>query len=79
MDNRSHVEEGLNEHGEAPPPYIPKNALDGAPDAAGPAIPLQTLRREDAGLAKPPDYEPPSTTITTTEAQNGVERSARFA
>ena len=52
-------EEGLNEHGEAPPPYIPKpdeeHGGDGRHDGE-PAVPLQTLSREDAGL-KPPDYE----------------------
>lgn len=51
-------EEGLNEFGEAPPPYVPKASEgetglhDGAND---PAVPLQTLSREQAGL-KPPDY-----------------------
>ncbi|KAK3719201.1 hypothetical protein LTR37_004420 [Vermiconidia calcicola] len=54
-------EEGLNEHGEAPPPYVPKTSLEerdrnGAGEAIGPAVPLQTLSREHAGL-KPPDYE----------------------
>lgn len=63
-------EEGLNEHGEAPPPYVPKD--DEHPDIAGPsaggyfgqeqtrtaepAIPMQTLSRDQAGL-KPPGYE----------------------
>ena len=68
-------EEGLNEEGEAPPPYMPKqDERDGGAgerDVSGqaegtrsgevagaqePAIPLQTLSREQAGL-KPPDYE----------------------
>lgn len=52
-------EEGLNEEGEAPPPYMPKTpdeeARAGESGAGGPAVPLQTLSREDAGL-KPPDY-----------------------
>jgi hypothetical protein len=83
-----HVEEGLNEHGEAPPPYIPKTQMEGLPadgQANGPAIPMQTLRREDVGLAKPPDYSPPViTTTTNANAQEGgqsgmAERSARFA
>jgi hypothetical protein len=91
QEPRHHVEEGLNEHGEAPPPYIPKTQLNGGgpetnPDG-GPAIPLQTLSREDAGLSKPPDYTPATTTTTTTanatdamEGQNGTaERSTRFA
>lgn len=72
-------EEGLNEHGEAPPPYVPKTPEEeeGRREAGqqaadgGPAIPLQTLSREGAGL-KPPDYE---------EARNGdgedVMRPAR--
>ena len=54
-------EEGLNEHGEAPPPYIPKRRSeeehqDDTVHDGGPAMPLQTLSREDAGL-KPPDYD----------------------
>lgn len=63
-------EEGLDEHGEAPPPYMPKTneearqrsgnvEEDGEmlPDAeGGPAVPLRTLAREETGL-KPPDYE----------------------
>ena len=55
-------DEGLNEHGEAPPPYVPKrrseeqqHQQDGARDA-GPEIPMQALSREQAGL-KPPEYE----------------------
>lgn len=51
-------EEGLNEFGEAPPPYVPKTS-DGESGhqngVNGPAVPLQTLSREQAGL-KPPDY-----------------------
>jgi len=64
-------EEGLNEHGEAPPPYVPKDDENtggaGGPTAGGyfgqgparpaePAIPMQTLSRDQAGL-KPPGYE----------------------
>ncbi|TKA76672.1 hypothetical protein B0A55_02607 [Friedmanniomyces simplex] len=59
-------EEGLNELGEAPPAYAPpppKSRQDGEEmttttsqyGADEPAVPLQTLSREDAGL-KPPDY-----------------------
>jgi len=52
-------EEGLNENGEAPPPYMPKTADEearmGEDREDGPAVPMQTLAREDAGL-KPPDY-----------------------
>ncbi|EME83340.1 uncharacterized protein MYCFIDRAFT_81781 [Pseudocercospora fijiensis CIRAD86] len=51
-------EEGLNEHGEAPPPYMPKprdeeNAAQAPTNA--PAVPLRTLSRDQAGL-KPPGY-----------------------
>lgn len=55
-------EEGLNEHGEAPPPYVPKRSSQevhregGEGGQSGPAVPLQTLSRDHAGL-KPPDYE----------------------
>jgi len=59
-------EEGLNELGEAPPAYVappPKAARGGDGEMAGherfggdgPAVPLQTLSREEAGL-KPPEY-----------------------
>nr|POE59797.1 hypothetical protein CFP56_74368 [Quercus suber] len=74
-------EEGLNEHGEAPPPYIPKSQEEDQVSreptgAAGPAVPMQTLSREDAGL-KPPDYterhiQPPSrSTAAETDSSFG--------
>lgn len=60
-------EEGLNENGEAPPPYIPKAyAGDGAGHATererlpGEAVPLQTLppvASGDATHQSPPGYE----------------------
>jgi hypothetical protein len=57
-------EEGLNEQGEAPPPYIPKPAEEREQrensGAGVPAVPLQTISREHAGL-KPPDYSEAST------------------
>jgi hypothetical protein len=43
----SRVEEGLNERGEAPPPYIPGESSS----AGGQGVPLQDLS------GKPPDYE----------------------
>lgn len=65
-------EEGLNENGEAPPPYMPKEDEDtgnngshangqrahaeGIPVPGEPSIPMQTLSRDQAGL-KPPGYE----------------------
>ena len=65
-------EEGLNENGEAPPPYMPKEDEDtsnNGPNVNGqradadvipvpvePSIPMQTLSRDQAGL-KPPGYE----------------------
>ena len=51
-------EDGLNERGEAPPPYIPKTPEEEAAENGAhsqPAIPLRTLSRELAGM-KPPDY-----------------------
>lgn len=56
-NEEQHVE-GLNEHGEAPPPYMPKARDDEegtASRANEPAVPMQTLSREQAGL-KPPEY-----------------------
>lgn len=63
-------EEGLNEDGEAPPPYMPKSDEEPgirddrhARSVTGqehthttPAVPLQTLSREDVGF-KPPEYQ----------------------
>lgn len=65
-------EEGLNENGEAPPPYMPKEdeemgnncshangqraQAEGTPIPGEPSIPMQTLSRDQAGL-KPPGYE----------------------
>lgn len=65
-------EEGLNENGEAPPPYMPKDdeetghagpRVDGQHTHGGdrpvpgePAIPMQALSRDQAGL-KPPGYD----------------------
>lgn len=58
--------EGLNEAGEAPPPYMPKSRDEdghggertegGETENLQPAVPLQTLSREEAGL-KPPGYD----------------------
>ncbi|KAF2404048.1 hypothetical protein EJ06DRAFT_471777 [Trichodelitschia bisporula] len=44
-------QEGLNELGEAPPPYKPE------PGQELPQIPLQTLARDPQDRASPPDYE----------------------
>jgi len=65
-------EEGLNENGEAPPPYMPKEDEEmgntgphtngqrpqggPTPILGEPSIPMQTLSRDQAGL-KPPGYE----------------------
>ena len=58
-DNR---EEGLNERGEAPPPYIPNEPVPvfrpDAPERQSPAVPLQNL---STNQQKPPDYSVNST------------------
>ena len=49
--------EGLNEDGEAPPPYKPAGCVSG--DEArrdGPRAPESVLLRDDVGM-KPPDYD----------------------
>lgn len=46
-------EEGLNEVGEAPPPYKPD---EDEQTNGGPAVPPPAHTREEAGL-KPPDYD----------------------
>jgi len=52
-------DEGLNELGEAPPAYAPPKTREDeereAAEGQEPAVPLQTLSREEAGL-KPPEY-----------------------
>lgn len=59
-------EEGLNENGEAPPPYEPPKSeaavvvdeRTGLPrdSTSGVAIPMRTLSRDGAGTHQPPDY-----------------------
>lgn len=64
-------EEGLNEAGEAPPPYMPKRETEAAMEEGGdaePAIPLRVLSREDAAL-KPPDYTEMSVTTIDTPSR----------
>jgi hypothetical protein len=60
-------EEGLNELGEAPPPYIKETQIRERRLSVGnasaeellaePAIPLRTLSRDERDRLKPPDYE----------------------
>jgi hypothetical protein len=50
-------DEGLNEHGEAPPPYRPKGEVTITQDpATGLSIPLSTLSREHIDAGRPPEY-----------------------
>lgn len=56
-------EEGLNEHGEAPPPYQAKSDVTVAHTAGAPhdsisglSIPLRTLSRDDIENIRPPEY-----------------------
>ena len=57
---QSRREEGLNERGEAPPPYMPKEpeqalfSESGQRGRTGQAVPLQDMVREEH---KPPDYD----------------------
>lgn len=51
-------EEGLNENGEAPPPYAPRSSIGLAGDSSanqGLPMPMQTSSRNEVGL-KPPEY-----------------------
>jgi hypothetical protein len=50
---RSRAQEGLNENGEAPPPYEPKSD---AAVVAEPAVPLRTLSRNEIDRTGPPGY-----------------------
>lgn len=59
-DELSRREEGLNEAGEAPPPYKARTSSERTRESTetseeGPAIPLRTMTREGTTL-KPPDY-----------------------
>lgn len=50
-------EEGLNEHGEAPPPYRPKGDVTVAhAPATSLSIPLRTLSRDQGMAVRPPEY-----------------------
>jgi hypothetical protein len=50
-------EEGLNEHGEAPPLYRPKDEGTVTRDpATGLSIPLSTLSSEQVDAGRPPEY-----------------------
>ncbi|KAL5399416.1 hypothetical protein PMIN06_001409 [Paraphaeosphaeria minitans] len=50
-------EEGLNEHGEAPPPYRPKSDVTVTQDpATGLSLPLRTLSRQQVDAGRPPEY-----------------------
>ena len=54
-------EEGLDEHGEAPPPYRPKADVTGAQNApqhlvGGLSMPLRTFSREGVDSGRPPEY-----------------------
>ena len=54
-------EEGLNEHGEAPPPYRPKGDVTDAEDSPqnlsyGLSLPLRTLSREGLDASRLPGY-----------------------
>ena len=65
-------EEGLNEAGEAPPPYVPKRRSEEAQrEVTEPAVPLQTLSRDGAGL-KPPDYSEYRSQDLDSQARNSV-------
>jgi len=55
-------EEGLNEHGEAPPPYRPKGEATADVGAShdvttGLTIPLRTLPRDETERSRLPGYE----------------------
>ncbi|KAI6797463.1 hypothetical protein KC363_g2076 [Hortaea werneckii] len=73
-------EEGLNEFGEAPPAYAPPKTREEEEQATGnyggPAVPMQTLSRQDAGL-KPPDYT--QATTQSVEGNAGLSRASSSA
>lgn len=53
-DRNEEREEGLNELGEAPPPYKGRPSTDTA--QPGLTVPLRALDREGRAVVKPPDY-----------------------
>ncbi|KAF2830854.1 hypothetical protein CC86DRAFT_402859 [Ophiobolus disseminans] len=68
-------QDGLDEHGEAPPPYQPKSEVTVAHTPTGgyhhqsssPAVPLRTLSRNELGRGRPPGY---SATVDTHDSQS---------
>lgn len=56
-------DEGLNEVGEAPPPYKPAGAGNGQMNGAGITIPMQTFQPDDRN--KPPEYDTSVGHVTT--------------
>lgn len=66
-------EEGLDEHGHAPPPYRPKTATE---DADAVTVPPPAATREDAGF-KPPDYSETQTDGTDGRPPTGDGDSQR--
>ena len=54
MQHEAPVEEGLDERGEAPPPYIAPPKLTYRTDTRDQRVELRNMEREQA---KPPDYE----------------------
>lgn len=57
------ADEGLNEVGEAPPPYKPAGAGVGQMDGTGIAIPMQTFQPDHRN--KPPEYDASVGHVTT--------------
>lgn len=62
--------EGLNEHGEAPPPYQPKDEItvEARQDTSGLAVPLRTLARLGHDRTQPPGYDGSDNTRTVMPA-----------
>lgn len=77
-------EEGLDEHGEAPPPYQPKSEatvaqgdIAAAQDAtAGLTIPLRTLSRDEIERSRPPGYEEVANGPSTARPDTATTRTA---
>ncbi|KAF1831951.1 hypothetical protein BDW02DRAFT_571522 [Decorospora gaudefroyi] len=64
-----HNDEGLDDHGEAPPPYQPKTAAT----TADVTIPLRALPRDEIERSRPPQYcDTPRSPLNISAAQDSV-------
>ncbi|PSN73432.1 hypothetical protein BS50DRAFT_582969 [Corynespora cassiicola Philippines] len=71
-------EEGLDENGEAPPPYQPSTGVTVAPTTQGPAsnlaVPMTSISRGDLQLPRPPEYHDMGSSLTRLRSAHAPPR-----